>query len=306
MTFYRAEAEAVPDLSRKYEVTIVPTFILIDANGNIFDRVDGGDDVASVTQAVTRFSRADSSASTTEGSAASPPLVTPEERLNSRLKDLTSSAEVMLFMKGSPAAPKCGFSRQTVEILAEANIAYGTFDILSDEAVRQGLKKYSDWPTYPQLYVRGELMGGLDIIKELAAEEGGLPAQLEVQVVGATKIDGPASSEPANKAAAPPTLIERIEKIIARHHVMLFMKGLPSAPQCGFSRTIVGILDDLKVSYDSFNILEDYEVREGLKEFSDWPTYPQLYVEGELVGGLDIVKEMLESGDLEEMLKPSS
>ena len=69
----------------------------------------------------------------------------------------------MLFMKGDPTAPKCGFSRQTIEMFSSLNAKYGTFDILSDDAVRQGLKTYSDWPTYPQLYIKGEFIGGLDI-----------------------------------------------------------------------------------------------------------------------------------------------
>lgn len=81
------------------------------------------------------------------------------------------------------------------------------------------------------------------------------------------------------------------------------MKGLPSAPQCGFSRQIIEILDESGVPYDAFNILEDEEVRQGLKEFSNWPTYPQLYVKGELVGGLDICKELVEEGELSEMLQ---
>jgi Grx4 family monothiol glutaredoxin len=80
---------------------------------------------------------------------------------------------------------------------------------------------------------------------------------------------------------------------------MVFMKGLPSAPQCGFSRQLIALLDDSGVSYDAFNILGDDEVRQGLKAYSDWPTYPQLYVKGELVGGLDICKELHESGEEE-------
>jgi len=73
-------------------------------------------------------------------------------------------------MKGNPEAIRCGFSRQIVEVLKTNTIAFDTFDILSDEEVRQGLKAYSDWPTYPQLYVDGKLVGGLDIVKELVAE----------------------------------------------------------------------------------------------------------------------------------------
>jgi Grx4 family monothiol glutaredoxin len=103
------------------------------------------------------------------------------------------------------------------------------------------------------------------------------------------------------QAEAPESLDERLAKLIKRHHIMVFMKGLPSAPLCGFSRTIVGILDELGVSYDAFNILEDEEVRQGLKTFSNWPTFPQLYVDGELIGGLDIVQEMMEDGSLKDV-----
>ena len=99
----------------------------------------------------------------------------------------------------------------------------------------------------------------------------------------------------------------RLKKLINQHPCMLFMKGNPANPRCGFSRTIISLLDSYKADYQTFDILEDNTVREGLKKFSDWPTYPQLYINGELIGGLDIVKEMSESGSLEEMLpkKPS-
>lgn len=75
----------------------------------------------------------------------------------------------MIFMKGDRTAPRCGFSKQLIQIINETGVAYETFDILADEEVRQGLKTYSDWPTYPQVYVNGELQGGLDIIKEMKA-----------------------------------------------------------------------------------------------------------------------------------------
>jgi Grx4 family monothiol glutaredoxin len=93
---------------------------------------------------------------------------------------------------------------------------------------------------------------------------------------------------------------------------MLFMKGTPSAPECGFSRTLVGILREKNVRYGFFNILADDDVRQGLKVYSDWPTYisilhsfrfPQLYVDGELVGGLDIVKEMVENGEFDQVVQ---
>jgi Grx4 family monothiol glutaredoxin len=89
---------------------------------------------------------------------------TSKEELNERLAELVKAAPVMLFMKGTPSAPQCGFSRQTVSILREKHIRYGFFNILADDEVRQGLKEFSDWPTFPQVYVGGELVGGLDIV----------------------------------------------------------------------------------------------------------------------------------------------
>jgi Grx4 family monothiol glutaredoxin len=94
----------------------------------------------------------------------------PSRPIEERLKALTSRSNVMLFMKGNPEAPKCGFSRQTIELLNETGVPYDSFDILSNEEVRQELKKFSNWPTYPQLYVKGELVGGLDVLKELKDE----------------------------------------------------------------------------------------------------------------------------------------
>jgi monothiol glutaredoxin len=101
-------------------------------------------------------------------------------------------------------------------------------------------------------------------------------------------------------------LKSRIDKTLASNRVMLFMKGSPSMPQCGFSATVVGILKELKVPFGSFNILADQELREGLKEHSRWPTYPQLYLDGKLVGGCDIVRELHASGELASILAPAA
>ena len=84
------------------------------------------------------------------------------------------------------------------------------------------------------------------------------------------------------------------------------MKGTPQAPQCGFSAKTVSILNSYGVPFNTFNILSDEDIRQGLKEFSDWPTFPQLYVHGELIGGCDIVTEMHENGELEKVLKTNS
>mmetsp|Transcript_9520 Transcript_9520/g.14469 ORF Transcript_9520/g.14469 Transcript_9520/m.14469 type:complete len:126 (-) Transcript_9520:428-805(-) len=100
----------------------------------------------------------------------------PPGSLEDRLRKLIGSARVMVFIKGTPEAPRCGFSKKIVKILQDESFDFSSFDILGDEEVRQGLKKFSNWPTYPQLYIGSELIGGLDIVEELrdAGELGSL------------------------------------------------------------------------------------------------------------------------------------
>ena len=94
----------------------------------------------------------------------------------------------------------------------------------------------------------------------------------------------------------------RIADIVNRNDVVLFMKGTPLFPQCGFSSRAIAILDHIGVDYESVDVLQDQEVRQGIKAFSDWPTIPQLYVKGEFVGGSDIMMEMYEAGELQQLM----
>jgi monothiol glutaredoxin len=96
--------------------------------------------------------------------------------------------------------------------------------------------------------------------------------------------------------------VERIKEVIASSDVVLFMKGVPAAPQCGFSAAVVQILAGLKVPFRGIDVLADQEIREGIKAFSNWPTIPQLYVKGEFLGGSDIVREMFQAGELTALL----
>ena len=98
-------------------------------------------------------------------------------------------------------------------------------------------------------------------------------------------------------------IFEEIEQIIQNNNVVLFMKGTKDMPQCGFSATVSHILNQLGVEFFDVDILRDAEIRQGIKEFSDWPTIPQLYIKGEFIGGCDIIKEMFQAGELQEMLK---
>jgi monothiol glutaredoxin len=96
---------------------------------------------------------------------------------------------------------------------------------------------------------------------------------------------------------------DELKEIILKNDVCLFMKGVPEAPQCGFSMTVSNILKHLNVNFKGVNVLEDEKIRQAIKEFSDWPTIPQLYIKGEFVGGCDIVKEMFEKGELKDLLQ---
>ncbi|KAK6185344.1 hypothetical protein SNE40_007598 [Patella caerulea] len=263
--FLQLEAENIPEISEKYEIIAVPTVIFIK-NGEKVDRLDGAN-VAELSKKVKKWA-------TGAGQINTAP---PKQDLNTRLKNLINQSPVMLFMKGTPTEPKCGFSRQTIQILNDNKIKFGYFDILTDEEIRQGLKTYSNWPTFPQLYGNGELVGGLDIIKELV-ETGELASSLGV--------------------VEQPDLNERLKSLINSSPIIVFMKGNPQEPRCGFSRTLVSLLNAEGVKYSTFDILSDDEVRQGLKAYSDWPTYPQVYVKGELIGGLDIINELKETGEL--------
>lgn len=153
--FINVPAEDLSEVSLKHQIEAVPTVLFI-RSGSAIDRIDGVD-IAALSLKCKSF--VDKNAAAAESQAS----------LNDRLKALINRAKVMIFMKGDRSTPRCGFSKQLIAIINETKMDYDTFDILTDEEVRQGLKVYSDWPTYPQVYVNGELIGGLDIIKELVA-----------------------------------------------------------------------------------------------------------------------------------------
>ena len=179
ISFLSLDAEEVSEVSEKYDVTQVP-LVVLQKSGEVVEAITGTD--ANKVRTAVEKNMNPSQA----GKAGLPPAQTvtkpvqtqnvdsphtngntaaaPEEDLNTRLTTLTNAAPVMLFMKGTPSAPQCGFSRQTVSLLREKGVRYGFFNILADDELRQGLKQFSDWPTFPQLYVTGELVGGLDIV----------------------------------------------------------------------------------------------------------------------------------------------
>ena len=168
-------AEELSDISEMYDVTAVP-FLVLMRNGLVVESVSGSSAVKVRTAIETHAKKDSKTASDDAATNGTSDVavakkeetnVDPEkqkEELFKRLGDLVKAASVMLFMKGTPSAPECGFSRQLVALLREHSVKYGFFNILADDEVRQGLKDYAEWPTYPQLWIDGELVGGLDIV----------------------------------------------------------------------------------------------------------------------------------------------
>jgi len=189
-------AEEIADVSESFNVTAVP-FLVLTRNNQVLETVSGSDaskvrsaiekhanssgagvsnDVSTDTNGGSSTKNSSSYAPTTKDPTTAPQhsggeVKQDKEDLHKRLTSLVKAAPVMLFMKGTPSAPQCGFSRQLVALLRENSVKYGFFNILADDEVRQGLKEFADWPTFPQLWVDGELVGGLDIVKEEIAND---------------------------------------------------------------------------------------------------------------------------------------
>ncbi|HEY9742446.1 MAG TPA: Grx4 family monothiol glutaredoxin [Coleofasciculaceae cyanobacterium] len=100
-----------------------------------------------------------------------------------------------------------------------------------------------------------------------------------------------------------PELKERLDKLVNQNKIMVFMKGNKLMPQCGFSNNVVQILNTLGVPYETIDVLDDYEIRQGIKEYSNWPTIPQVYINGEFVGGSDVLIELYQQGELQQLVE---
>ncbi|KAI1792118.1 glutaredoxin [Ganoderma leucocontextum] len=164
----QVEAEEQGDIAESFDIEAVPAFVILRGH-TLLSRISGADAPA-LTQELAKHTQPPSSIkpqSTTDRAPAAPAEEETAEQLNARLRKLMSQTDVVLFMKGSPDTPRCGFSRRIVGLLRNENVAFNHFDILQDEGVRQGLKVLNDWPTFPQLIVKGEFVGGLDVVQEM-------------------------------------------------------------------------------------------------------------------------------------------
>ncbi len=287
VVFLNIDAEQLVDLSERYEVSAVPFLVLLKA-GKVVQTVSGSD-AAKVREAVEQHAGRPGSAGKLAGGhgAATVVQLPPEQKVDEQHRhyhhhqhqhqaahDGTNGAIAGTGHQG----PNSGSALPSASTLSSSPLQpRGDGGSSSGAGVRDGdaaaaavtaAISAADTPT-------GTAAGAAGVV---ATEPAGAAA-----AAAAAETDPSASLNPKEE------LYGRLSALVAAAPVMLFMKGTPSAPQCGFSRQIVSILRERGVRYGFFNILADEEVRQGLKEYSEWPTFPQLYVQGELVGGLDIV-----------------
>jgi len=165
----QVQAEEQEDIAESFGIEAVPTFLILKGH-TLLARISGAD-ANKLKNSMEKFAKPAPPVNPLSSTEKPPavPADDPEakEKLNTRLKALMEQDKVMLFMKGSPDTPRCGFSRKIVNILKDQGVKFSSFDILSDESVRQGVKIYNNWPTFPQLIVGGEFVGGLDIVQEM-------------------------------------------------------------------------------------------------------------------------------------------
>lgn len=171
------DAEQHHEIATKFEIISLPSLALIKRGKPIKKSTDFE------PSRLLSFLNQEMKSSTSSNQA----KADTKDRLTLYIESLIKSANIMIFMKGKPTQPRCGFSKQLVELMARNNLSFESFDILENEEVRQGLKEYSNWPTYPQVYANGEFIGGLDILKQLD-ESGELVETLKPQA--ATKAEG--------------------------------------------------------------------------------------------------------------------
>ncbi|KAG9101055.1 monothiol glutaredoxin grx4 [Ceratobasidium sp. UAMH 11750] len=160
-----ADKESNEDIADSFKIESVPTFLILKGH-TLLSRIDGADAPALAAAVQAHAQQAPQNLAKSDKSPEAPEQEETAEQLDERMRKLMKQSKVVLFMKGSPDAPRCGFSRQTVALLREQNVEFTHFDILTDEKVRAGLKVLNNWPTFPQIIVNGELIGGLDVLKE--------------------------------------------------------------------------------------------------------------------------------------------
>lgn len=278
--FSTAAAEAVPEVTARYGISTVPTFLMFGL-GRLVRRQDGADalKLCGHIEWLSGASR--------------------QELEDGACEMYARKGEVTVVMKGNAERPRCAFSKQMVEVLRKAGVVFESVDVLEEGFLREEMKRWAGWRTYPMLFARGKFVGGVEVVRELA-EEKRLTEALEGAVVEMGRTGRTWGGEVVVDDGE--RVRRRMEVLTKGAQVMVFMKGVKEAPRCKYSKKVVALLKEQGVEFESVDVLADDEVRQGMKVFSEWPTFPQVYGGGNFVGGVDVVEELAASGDLKREL----
>lgn len=261
--FALVAAEAVPALSERFSITMVPTFVFL-RGGAVLGRLEGANAPELTARVDLLLAGPAPAAGAGPAATAAAAAADADATLDARIRQLCSAAHVVAFIKGPADEPKCAYSVRVVATLRDAGVAFGAVDVLADPPLRARAVKLFDWPTYPMVFVNGSLVGGVDALAAMAAE-GTFGAVFGTTLTPPAPPALPPRPAPGAAAAPPivltPAIREKLSAVVSRAPSMLFIKGTPDAPVCGFSKKIVALLREQRVPFQGFDIMTDEEVR---------------------------------------------
>lgn len=253
---YKCDAVKVPELANRFKVSSVPCVVVTESLKQPLAII--GNETASAVwiqleEAVRGYKNE---------------FEVERERMYAKIKILLEQPGVLLFIKGTPQDPECKFTRQLLEIISGLGIRFRYYDIIADSDIRHWLRHYNSWPTYPQIYIDGKLLGGLDVLKQ--------------------KIETNTLELPAISRVSDPK--ERLTHILEEHKAVLFMDGTPNDDNLAeSSKSALEILKNVGIKVSVFNLAVDANLREHLATLSSIPAF---YAGKKLVGGIEVLQEL--------------
>eukprot|EP01023_Acetabularia_acetabulum_P067861 TRINITY_DN9478_c1_g1_i1.p1 TRINITY_DN9478_c1_g1~~TRINITY_DN9478_c1_g1_i1.p1 ORF type:complete len:339 (+),score=69.73 TRINITY_DN9478_c1_g1_i1:183-1199(+) len=279
VVFMKVDAGLMEDVIVRFEVPSVPCFLLFK-NGRMIKRVLGANALDLRDSLAGHFEKFQNGAIVPAGQW-DDGKVKLTDKIQKKIIAYLANNPIMLFMKGNPNNPKTSFDRRLVNVLKIDEIEFSSYDILLDEEFGEGLKEYSHYPVFPQLWIDKELVGGCDVVIEMR-ENGELKKILE---------------EYKKKLAYHPK--NRLNSLLQQKKVVLFTKMDNSSSGIAVGQ-VVNALEEEEIEFESFDLSGDWDLQKEVKKVSSWPVFPQLFVRGQFVGGKDVLLDMKNSRELGE------
>ncbi|KAL4459496.1 hypothetical protein ABPG74_018109 [Tetrahymena malaccensis] len=264
VVFCKCDAEKVPEVANKFQVSMVPTVVLTETRKTTIKKFEN--EVPAVL-----FEQIEEANKTFKNQ-----FENEKERMYAKIKELLSQPGVLMFIKGTPQEPECKFTRELLGIIESLKIRFRYYDIIADIDMRHWLRHYNKWPTYPQIFIDGKLLGGLDVLKEHIAKN-------TLEIPASCKI-----SEPK----------ERLQQIIQEHKSILFMEGTPNDENLSEnSKKFINLLAQAGIRFSVFNLSIDCNLKDYLKETYK-STDPYFFAGKQYVGNLEVVIELSKKQEL--------